>query len=479
MEKRLRWYDLILVNIFWLGVNIRSSSVGTIFTPYLLAAFVSEDVRNTSLGAIRTAGLVIAMLVQPAMGLLSDRSSSRFGRRRPFIFAGVLLDLIFLALIAFAWDFWALLVATLLIQFSANISHGALQGLIPDLVPEKQRGVASGIKGVMELLPLIMVALTIANLVGGGQFRLAVLVTGLVLLLLMLVTVFFVKEEPLAEKPHAPLAPTLLRVLGMLAGIAAGAAAGLAVGGLVGGAVWLLLRPFAGAELARALGFGIGGALAMMVAVAAGVWAGAGVTLGWSVLKANRPFAWWVVNRLYFYSAITSIQVFAPFFLMFTFGIAREEAARLTGQLVAAVGVATLLTALPGGWLGDRFGHRRMAGLAGVLAAFGTLLVLGMIRLPETWLMYTAGVVLGLSVGMFTAANWALGTSLVPQEQAGRYLGVSNLAGAGAGMVGAGIGGPVADILNGYAPGVGYFALFAAYAVLFGLSALSLRGVKR
>ena len=34
---------------------------------------------------MRTAGLIIAMLIQPAAGLISDRSTSRFGRRRPFI----------------------------------------------------------------------------------------------------------------------------------------------------------------------------------------------------------------------------------------------------------------------------------------------------------------------------------------------------------------------------------------------------------
>lgn len=479
MEKRLRWLDLILINVFWLGINFRNSTIGSIFTPYLLAAFVAEDMRNTSLGAIRTSGLVIAMLVQPAMGLLSDRSMARFGRRRPFILVGVLLDLLFLTLVAFAWDFWALLAATLLIQFSGNTSHGALQGLIPDLVPPHQRGLAAGVKGVMELVPLILVALTVANLVGGGQFRLAVLVTGLILLAAMLVTVLLVKEEPLQTRPDARLAPILLRVLGMLAGIAAGAAAGLVAGGLLGGAAWLVTRLLSTAELARAVGVGVGGPVAMIVAVAAGVWAGTSATLGWAAVRDNRPFVWWVINRLFFYSAITSIQVFAQFFIMFTFHIEREAAARLTGQLVAAVGVATLLTALPGGWLGDRFGHRRMAGLAGVTATVGTLLVLGMIWWPQTWLMYSAGVVLGLAVGLFTATNWALGTQLVPQEQAGRYLGISNLAGAGAGMIGAGIGGPVADLLNAYAPGVGYFTIFAAYAVLFALSSLSLRGVRR
>lgn len=48
---------------------------------------------------------------------------------------------------------------------------------------------------------------------------------------------------------------------------------------------------------------------------------------------------------------------------------------------------------------------------------------------------------------------------------------------AGAGMIGAGIGGPVADYLNVRLPGLGYFVIFGGYGVLFLLSVVSLRGV--
>jgi MFS family permease len=97
---------------------------------------------------------------------------------------------------------------------------------------------------------------------------------------------------------------------------------------------------------------------------------------------------------------------------------------------------------------------------------------------PTLLLIYVAGTIIGLAAGLFMTANWAMGTDLVPPAEAGRYLGVSNLAGAGAGMVGAGIGGVLADILNRYQPGLGYFAIFACYAVLFVLSTVSLRGVR-
>jgi MFS family permease len=106
-------------------------------------------------------------------------------------------------------------------------------------------------------------------------------------------------------------------------------------------------------------------------------------------------------------------------------------------------------------------------------------MVLGAIWVPKMAIIYAAGSVIGLGVGIFMTANWALGTDLVPADEAGRYLGISNLAGAGAGMIGKGIGGPIADYLNLFRPGLGYFAIFASFAVLFALSAVSLRWVKK
>lgn len=476
--KQLRWIDHISINLFWLGLNIRNNALTVIFIPYLVDEFARPETKNTALGVIRTAGLIIAMLVQPAMGLLSDRSTSRFGRRRPFIFVGVLLDLVFLAFIALAWDYWSLLVAVLLVQFSSNISHGALQGLIPDLVPENQRGVASGVKAIMELLPLILLAFTIARLVGVGQFDWAIIVTGAILLVIMLLTMFLVKEQPLREKPTLPLGPPMLRVLGILAGIGLGALAGLLGGGAIGGLAGLIAWPIAGIKTAQAIGVSVGGLIAMAVAVVAGVWVGARTTLGEDA-RRHAGFTWWVVNRLLFFAAITSIQVFAPYFLMYAFNITRETAASMTGNLMMVVGVFTLISALPGGWLSDRFGHKRLVGTSGVLAAAGAFVLLGSIWVPRLWLIYIAGCILGLAAGLFTTTNWALGTSLVPAAEAGRYLGISNLAGAGAGMIGAGIGGPMADFLNNSLPGLGYFVIFACYGILFVLSTVSLKGVVR
>jgi MFS family permease len=475
--KRLRWYDYITINLFWLGLNFRNNAVGTIIQPYLVDVFAPAAVRNTALGTLRASGLIIALLAQPAFGLLSDRSTSRFGRRRPYIFVGVLLDLAFLAAMALSWNYWMLFASVLLLQFSANISHGALQGLIPDLAPEDQRGRASAVKAGFELLAIILVALTIARIAGAGQIDWAIAATAGTLLVIMLLTMIFVREEPLEEKPDTPLGPPMLRVLGMLAGLAGGAVVGLVAGALVGGLAALIAWPLAGADMAMMVLVGLGGTVAMAVAAVAGVWAGALATLGQDA-RRHASFTWWIVNRLLFLAAVTSIQSFAAFFLMSTLGMTREAAVEMGGNLMMVVGLCTLVTALLGGWLSERLGTKRVAGAGGIIALAGTVVLVLTRIAPSVPLIYAGGAIIGLGAGLFMTSNWALGTELAPREKAGHYLGVSNLAGAGAGVVGAGLGGLMADFINNYQPGLGHFVIFGSYGVLFILSVVSLLGVR-
>ena len=151
----------------------------------------------------------------------------------------------------------------------------------------------------------------------------------------------------------------------------------------------------------------------------------------------------------------------------------------MTGNLVSIIGIFIILTALASGWVSDRIGRTRLVAISGIVAAVGNVLLLITIWLPNLTIIYIAGTIIGLATGLFVTANWALGTDLVPAGEAGRYLGISNLAGAGAGIIGAGIGGLVADYINHYFMGLGYFAIFAAYAVLFILSTVSLLGMRK
>ncbi len=469
--RRLRAIGYITVNIYWLGLNFLTGSLTPIIMPYLVGRFspvqmsvISMD-KNTALGLLRSAGLIVAMLVQPLAGLFSDRNISRWGRRRPFIVAGTMLDLVFLTLVALSGNYWMLFVAVLFLQFSSNIAHGALQGLIPDLVPQEQRGRASGVKAVMELLPVVLLPLLgIGVLVDQGRIWAAVLVAMVAIFISMLLTMR-VCEEPLREKPETPIKPRVVRIvlLTLIFVVATGA-----FGGLVGFVGRLLTQR----GVLQLVAVGLAGLVAMAGAIIVGVWLSARVGIGEGA-ERHSSFVWWVVNRLLFFAAVASIQGFAQYFLQDVLNV--PNPAQATTALLAVVGVFTVIAALGGGFLADRFGRRRLLISSGVIAGAGTFLLLFSVNIS---MVYFSAFLIGVATGVFVTTNWALGTDLAPPQEAGRYLGISNLAGAGAGVVGAGIGGPLADFFNMSSPGLGYLVIFAIYGVCFLLSSLTLLKVQ-
>jgi MFS family permease len=360
-----------------------------------------------------------------------------------------------------------LILGVALLQICSNIAQGALQGLIPDVVPQAQRGRASGVKSVFELLPILFI-IFIGPLVDAGRIGLVAGIMAAGYIVTMLITVLGVHEKPLREPPSGRLREPTLRLVGLTAVFV----------GTTQGAVWLVRA--AGQALAASgldltshiLLIGLAGLAAMAGAIFIGVYYGAQVGIGPDA-KAHKSFIWWVVNRLLFLAAVGSIQGFTLYFLRDVLGMA--NAATMTTALLAVVAAFLLPAALVGGYLSDRIGRVRLVGLAGVIGTVGACSLLVARTFPSVLL---SGGIIGLGTGLFMATNWALGTDLAPGKEAGRYLGISNLAGAGAGIVGAGIGGPLADAINALQPGLGYTVIFAIYAALFGLSVVALRGVR-
>ncbi len=465
--KTLRWYDHILINIYWLGLNIASGSLTPYILPVLVVSLVGEANKNTALGDLRAWGLLVAILIQPSMGLLSDRSTLPWGRRRPFIVAGTLLDLVFLLFLGLAGLYsksYALLFAALmLLQASSNMAHGALQGLIPDLVPEDQRGRSSGVKAMFELLPIILVGFTIAKVVETNTW-LAIIAVMIALTLGMILTLP-VREEPLRDKVETPLQPALTRIV-MLTLIFA------VVWQVSRGGLRFVISALQGTGVMQLVIVALTGLVAMVASIVLGVWWSARVGIGEGARK-YPSFTWWVINRLLYLAAVGSIQGFALYFLRDVIRVPNAGAA--TGNLMIAVGVFTLLATLPSGYLSDRFGRKALVAASGLVAALGTGLLLLSTNMTT---VLVSGVLIGIASGTFMTVNWALGTDLVPKEEAGRYLGISNLAGAGAGVIGAGLGGPLADFFNLASPGLGYLVIFGIYGVCFILSAVSLRWVQ-
>ena len=470
--RELRWYDFLTINSYWLGFNIVSASITPVLLPYLVALLVPFEQKNTYLANIRVASLALAMFVQPVAGMLSDRCTHPLGRRRPYIIGGTLGTVLFFVVIGISPQlddaaYLTLLAGIVLVQGASNVALGAVLGLIPDLVPREQRGLASGVKAVMELLPAFLI-IPVGLLVDAGQVWAVLGVIGAALLAAMVVTVVAVRERRLEAAPEDRIGERLLR-LAALAAIFVGTT--LAAARIVkAGGAWLA-GSGAGAT-AQAFAVGAAGLVGMVVSIVAGVYLGAWVGIGRDASR-HRPFIWWVINRLLFLAAIGSIQGFAQYYLGDVLQVPNPATA--TTALLGVVGVFLVGSALGGGYLADRLGRRRLVGLAALVAAAGVGVLLLARDLPQA---LVAASIIGAGTGVFLATNWAMGTDLAPPEEAGRYLGISNLAGAGAGIVGAGIGGPVADFCNALRPGLGYSVVFSLYGVLFLLSAATLKRIK-
>ena len=467
MKRSIRWHDYITINIYWLGLTMVSQSNGLI-VPLLVQKFVGPEQQGTAFGRLRLYTLMVALLAQALMGMLSDRSTMRWGRRRPFILVGTLLNMACMIAIGASPSYWFLFGAVVLSQIASNIAHSAEQGLIPDLVSEEHRGRFSGVKSIMELLPVIIVALTVGKLIAAGQMWAGILVATGVLFLSMAITMF-VREEPLSERPGPldwePFGRLVAMTLVFLVII-------LGLGEIVKG----ISRLLDGIDAVNTLLIVMGGVglLAMATAAIVGVWISVRISIGGEEARRYPSFTWWVVNRLAFLIGTTNLSGFAVYFLQGRLGLEGEAAAGPASQLMMVVGILILLCALPSGWLADRIGRKRLVAISGVAAAVGTLVL---VLAPSMTVIYVGGCIIGAATGMFFTTNWALGTDVVPKEEAGRYLGISNLAGAGAGAVGAYIGGPIADFFTGripQSPGLGYLLIFAIYAVLFLISAIVL-----
>jgi MFS family permease len=148
----------------------------------------------------------------------------------------------------------------------------------------------------------------------------------------------------------------------------------------------------------------------------------------------------------------------------------------MTARLAATMGGFLLVSAVVSGVLSDRLGRIPLLAMASGLSAAATVVL---ILAPSLTVVFVTGCFFGLAVGAFMSTHWALGTDLAPSEQGGLYLGIANLAGAGAGIVGTGIGGPLADLVNGLHPGLGYLVIFGIDGGLFGLSILALTRIRQ
>jgi MFS family permease len=375
---------------------------------------LAPDLPNTALGILGFIGLLVAMVVQPIVGVFSDRARTKWGRRLPFLLGGAVLIAASLFLLAAAPALWILLLGVICIQFSSNVLQGPWQALIPDLVPESQHGQASSLKGVMDIIATVVGGLVAGKILSAGIARwgdngvyFAAAVPTVVFFVFVIITAIWAREkqdvnpEPAATKT---------------------------VGGALKGAFYVNFRE-------------------------------------------NRVFGWWFANRILFWGSFIAINAFLINYLVDVIKMTEGDAQAFYGNLKMILGGALIVMALLSGWLSDKFGRKPMMLASGFVSFAGALLLL-LVR--SQTLITVAGAIIGMGIGAFITVSWALATDIVPRQEAARYMGIANIAtciGSGLARL---LGGVLIDPINKLlgSSSSGYLLLFALATLCFLASAL-------
>ena len=150
-------------------------------------------------------GALVALVGNPIFGALSDRSTSRFGRRRPYLLGGVACGLAALGLIAAADSVPLVLLGWCAAQLAYNATLAALVAILPDRIPQRQRGTVVGILGVC--MPIGQIAGTYLVERLAERLAAALFLPGVIGLVGVTLLVWILPDEPRPASAHGTGSP--------------------------------------------------------------------------------------------------------------------------------------------------------------------------------------------------------------------------------------------------------------------------------
>ncbi len=188
---------LALANtVIWLSIL----PIGQILLPTQIAAF-NAATRFSNLAIATSVGVLAALLTNPIAGALSDRTTSRLGRRRPWLIAGTVLSAATLVLLANASSFLTLVIWWAIFHVAANAILAALSAIVPDQVPVRQRATVSAFVSLSLPLGAVVGALLVTKVVKSTVM--SYYTFGGILFIVMLIFVLVLRDKPL-PKAAAP-----------------------------------------------------------------------------------------------------------------------------------------------------------------------------------------------------------------------------------------------------------------------------------
>lgn len=374
----------LLISLFWLPVSLFWGAMLGQILPARVLTFAGEARSGTYLGIISGCGAAVALVTQIAIGPISDRCVSRWGRRRPFLLTGTVLAIGAMLLFAHANSFWGLVGAFVGIQLFLNIANGPYQALIPDQVPPQKQGAASGFMGIMSLLGEaggpIVAGLLLTNAktptLEAHAVQTLVQIVAVLLLVFMALTVIFVPDTPAAPSER-PLLSSLRETYALHT-------------------------------------------------------------------RDNPDFYRLLVSRAVYNLGFYTALGFLAYYVRFSLGLGQNFAKPLTLIQEIAIGGA-LLGTLPAGAVADRVSKKKVIYAS---SAFSIAAGLAFAFAPTVGFATLMAALFGLGFGIFRAVDWAFACSLLPTGGGAKFMSIWSLSTLLPQLVAVGLFGPIADALN-------------------------------
>lgn len=189
---------VVLVN---LGINVAFSGPLQVLLGQQAAHF-DEGQKEAILALVTGCGAAVSLVANPLFGAFSDRTTSRFGRRVPWVLIGAILGAVALIALAGAPNVAVMTVFWCLVQAAVNAMYAAIFAAIPDRVPVPQRGSVGGLAAMGQtvgiLVGVVIAAVVAGNFAAGYWACAAALLAGVVLYL------FKGDDQPLPQQERAP-----------------------------------------------------------------------------------------------------------------------------------------------------------------------------------------------------------------------------------------------------------------------------------
>ncbi|MFJ5693080.1 MFS transporter [Arthrobacter sp. NPDC093125] len=159
--------------------------------------------KEAILALVTGAGAAVSLVANPLVGAFSDRTTSRFGRRVPWVVVGAILGAAALIGLAGAPNVAVMTLLWCLVQAGCNGAYAAITATIPDRVPVPQRATVGGLAATGQTLGILLGAVIAA--VVTGNFALGYIACAAALLAGVVMYLFKSDDVPLPAGDRPPL----------------------------------------------------------------------------------------------------------------------------------------------------------------------------------------------------------------------------------------------------------------------------------